>query len=234
MSLQFRALLDMVDTAVNPGAVSQAIRFFALDNGFENHAYLSLEGSAARYLGDYPQAWEQIYLRESLSKVDPVVARARQENGVFSWSASDWLRSSAGTLRHFAGRAIDHGISHGLSVSTRASFDRQLILTLARSDSECRPPADRDLQDALSVVLALHYRLRELGEPGPVLHGTPLSSRELLCLTWAAKGKGTPEISILTGLSARTVQHYLDAARLKLGAATVAQLVAISKDTKLI
>ncbi len=48
------------------------------------------------------------------------------------------------------------------------------------------------------------------------------------------QGKGTPEISILTGLSARTVQHYLDAARLKLGAATVAQLVAISKDTKLI
>ncbi len=43
MSLQFRALLDMVDTAVNPGAVSQAIRFFALDNGFEHHAYLSLK-----------------------------------------------------------------------------------------------------------------------------------------------------------------------------------------------
>jgi LuxR family transcriptional activator of conjugal transfer of Ti plasmids len=234
MSLQFRALLDMVDTAVNQSALSQAIRFFALDHGFQHHAYLSLEGSAVRYLGDYPEAWEQIYLRESLSTVDPVVARARQENGVFSWSASDWLRSSAGKLKDFAGHAIDHGIGHGLSISTRASFDRQLILTLARHDGAFRPLSDGNLQDALSVVLAMHYRLKELGEPARSHQGAPLSSRELLCLTWAAKGKGTPEISILTGLSSRTVQHYLDAARLKLGAATVAQLVAISKDIRLI
>lgn len=234
MGLQFRALLDMLDTAVNPAALSQAIRFFAEDNGFEHHAYLCLEGSSVGYLGDYPQNWQQIYFRDSLSSIDPVVKKARQDNGVFFWSAPAWLRSSAGQLRRFASHAIDHGIGHGLTIAARASFDQQLILTFATADGEFRQRSDRDLQDALSVVLAMHYRLRELGGPRRLPHATPLSSRELLCLTWAAKGKSTPEISILTGLSARTAQHYLDAARVKLGAATVAQLVAISKDIRLI
>ncbi len=62
----------------------------------------------------------------------------------------------------------------------------------------------------------------------------PTVFKEILCLKWAAMGKTAPETAIITGLSPRTVQHYLDAARGKLNASTVTHLVAISKDLKVI
>lgn len=48
------------------------------------------------------------------------------------------------------------------------------------------------------------------------------------------EGKTAPETAMLTGINARTVQHYLDKARAKLGAESVPELVAIAKDRGLV
>jgi DNA-binding CsgD family transcriptional regulator len=49
---------------------------------------------------------------------------------------------------------------------------------------------------------------------------TVLSNREIETLTWVARGKTSVEIAKIIGLAKRTVDFYLDGARVKLGATT--------------
>ena len=58
-----------------------------------------------------------------------------------------------------------------------------------------------------------------------------MKGRQLECLNWAIKGKTYEEISIILGISARTVRHYIIEAREAYGYASTTQaLVRASKD----
>lgn len=231
--LTFQALQDFVDTATHPHALSPVFRRFARQHGFRHHAYLSLQTTEIRYFGDYPTSWKRFYLAERLDRLDPVIARARQCKSPFTWSVLDWIKGSKDQLETFAANAVDHGVMHGMTISARASFDTQLILTFSGHMPTGQLKA-KELSEAVPLLMGLHYRLSPLLQPHPISNVRPLSSRELLCLNWAAKGKLAPETAVITGLSPRTVQHYLDSARDKLGAVNICQLVAIGKDLKLI
>lgn len=233
MPLTFRTLLDFVDTATHPQALHPVLERFARAHGFRHYAYLSLQTSGTRYLGDYPSSWEGQYLGERLDRLDPVIAHARSCSGAFSWSVADWPRIADRRLKLFASDALVHGVGYGLSISARASFDTQLVLSFAGAE-QVEPMPDKEIAEAVPLLMGFHYRLSPMLELQTDPTIKPLSSRETLCLVWAAKGKTAPETAAITGLSPRTVQHYLDAAREKLGAVTVSQLIAISKDLKLI
>ncbi len=64
----------------------------------------------------------------------------------------------------------------------------------------------------------------------PVTDGdTPpehLSPREAECLQWAARGKSATDTAAILGLSARTVEAYLERGRSKLGVRTRIEAVA--------
>ncbi|MET0426947.1 MAG: helix-turn-helix transcriptional regulator, partial [Microvirga sp.] len=53
-----------------------------------------------------------------------------------------------------------------------------------------------------------------------------LSQRQKDCLRWAAAGKSAWDISVILGLSQRTVEEYLANAAIKLGAVNRVQCVA--------
>lgn len=53
-----------------------------------------------------------------------------------------------------------------------------------------------------------------------------LTDREAECLRWLSVGKSDSEISIILGISPRTVRFHIDNAKVKLGAATRIQAVA--------
>ena len=53
-----------------------------------------------------------------------------------------------------------------------------------------------------------------------------LTEREAECLRWLSVGKSDSEISIILGISPRTVRFHIDNAKVKLGAATRIQAVA--------
>ena len=55
-----------------------------------------------------------------------------------------------------------------------------------------------------------------------------LTRRELECLWLLAEGEQLKRIGFLLGLTTKTVEHYIGAARRKLGARTTAQAVAIA------
>lgn len=59
----------------------------------------------------------------------------------------------------------------------------------------------------------------------PVTPG--LSPRELECLAWVSQGKSSTDIGAILGLSARTVDSYLEKAASKLGVRTRTEAVAV-------
>lgn len=234
MSLEFRALSDMIETTSSHASLARALSFFASSNGYRYYAYLSLDGTGTSYFGNYPDAWNHLYFSEQYFNIDPVIRQARRGSGSFCWSATAWCQTSNPKINQFTQSAVAHGIQQGLTVSARASFDSQLLFSVARPTKADVHPGFEGVSDGLPALMALHYRLKQLGQFKMPFFTTPLSPRELLCLIWAAKGKTAGETAMITNLSSRTVQHYLDSAREKLGASTVAQLIALSKDLEII
>jgi DNA-binding CsgD family transcriptional regulator len=82
---------------------------------------------------------------------------------------------------------------------------------------------DRHYDVALTKERMDHYRLTITEAPPPQAQGAaggrhqPLSRREAEAAHWAALGKTNPEIGIILGISARTVEKHVHAALAKLG-----------------
>jgi DNA-binding CsgD family transcriptional regulator len=56
-----------------------------------------------------------------------------------------------------------------------------------------------------------------LNAPPLALEGLGLTQREAEVLAWVAQGKSNPEVAIILGMSARTVQKHLEHVFEKLG-----------------
>ena len=229
-----RSLIDMAEAARDERMIKSALNRFANSCGFERFAYLQTEGAEIRTFNSYPEEWQDIYLGSRYFLIDPVVTEAKRRMEMFSWTADDWPARGASELRRFRDQAIEHGIRSGVTIPVEGSFGSTMMLTFASSEKKADRSILQDGQKAIQAVIAIHYRLKIIAAATIVAPKRLLSPREAMCIMWAAKGKSAPETAMLTGINPRTVQHYLDSARRKLEAATVAQLVAIAKDHGLV
>nr|WP_172684625.1 autoinducer binding domain-containing protein [Rhizobium rhizogenes] len=234
MDGDLRSLIDMTEAAHDERMIKGALKSFVNSHGFERFAYLQTEGLEIRTFNSYPEGWQDIYLGGQYSRIDPVITEAKRRMEMFYWTADDWPARGTSELRRFRDQAIEHGIRSGLTIPVEGSFGSTMMLTFASSEKKVEKAKLLDAQKAVRTVLAIHYRLKIIASTTIIAPKRLLSPREAMCLMWAAKGKSAPETAMLTGINARTVQHYLDKAREKLDAATVPHLVAIAKDHGLV
>jgi LuxR family transcriptional activator of conjugal transfer of Ti plasmids len=208
--------------------ITQAGKSFATSIGYERFAYLQTEGFDIKTINTYPQPWAVIYLAQRLSLIDPVVIEAKRRMKPFVWSADDWPIIGSSELRRFRDDAISHGIRSGATIPIRGSFGSTIMLTFASSEGHRDRSACLSHEMAVQAALAIHYRLRFLAAGHVLAPSQAFSSREAVCVTWSAKGKKVFAIARIMGISERTVQHYLDSARQKLGAETIQHLTALA------
>lgn len=80
----------------------------------------------------------------------------------------------------------------------------------------------------VAAYAALTHAVGLAMAPAPTGKRAPgsLTDREAECLRWLSVGKSDSEISIILGISPRTVRFHIDNAKVKLGAATRIQAVA--------
>ncbi|CCM80099.1 putative transcriptional activator protein traR [Rhizobium mesoamericanum STM3625] len=226
----FRSLIDMAEASHNERMIKNAVKSFAKACGFERFAYLQTEGAEVKTFNSYPRPWEGVYLANRYARIDPVVTEAKRRMDMFAWTADDWPDRGSSELRQFRDKAVEHGICSGVTIPVEGSYGSTVMLTLASSERKSEVPRLRDARKATQAVMAIHYCLKIVGAASVVAPRQALSPREGRCLMWAMKGKSVPEIAMITGINARTVQHYLDSARRKFEAKTIPQLVAIAKD----
>ncbi|MDX0457628.1 transcriptional regulator [Sinorhizobium medicae] len=234
MQTELRLLIDMTEAANDERMIKSAVLSFANAHGFERFAYLQTQGDDVQTFNSYPEEWQDIYLGSRYSIIDPVITEAKRRMNVFSWTVDDWPARGRSELRRFKDQAVAHGIRSGVTVPVEGSFGSKMMLTFASSERKADVSKLQDAQDAIQAVLVIHYRLKILAAVTIVSPKTMLSPREAMCLMWAMKGKNGPETAKITGIKPRTVQHYLDNARRKLGAQSVPHLVAIARDHGLV
>ncbi len=229
-----RSLIDMLEAAQDEHMIKSALKGFTQSCGYDRFAYLQTEGLEVKTFNSYPETWQDVYLRNNYSRVDPVVTEAKRKRDIFSWSAEDWATRGSSPLRQFRDEAVDHGIRCGFTIPVDGSFGSTMMLTFASSKRKVDASSLLDERSALRLALAVHYRLKIVAAKTIIAPKRMLSPRENMCVVWAAKGKSTHETAVLTGINARTVQHYLDSAREKLDAKTLPQLIGMAKDRGLL
>ena len=224
------SLIDMLDASRDEQMIKSALKNFAHSHGYDRFAYLQTEALEIKTFNSYPEPWQDIYLGNQYSRIDPVVTEAKRRRDTFLWSAEDWPSRGSSLLRKFRDEAVDHGIRSGVTIPAEGSFGSTMMLTFASAAKRVDATPLLDARTGLQIVMAVHYRLKLIAASTIIRPKRMLSPREIMCVTWAAKGKNTQETAMLTGINARTVQHYLDSAREKFDARTLPQLTAMAKD----
>jgi len=225
-----RSFFDILEAAQSEQMVKGALKSFAHAIGCNRFAYLQAEGIEIKTLNTYPEEWGQVYLSNNYSCIDPVITEAKRGAAAFSWAAEDWPSRGPSPLRRFRDEAVGHGIRSGVTIPVEGSFGSTMMLTFASGERKADVPSLLDPRTSVQIVTAVHYRLRLIAATTAITPKRALSPREMRCAIWAAKGRSTLETAMLTGINARTVQHYLDRARQKFDARTLPQLIAMMKD----
>lgn len=84
----------------------------------------------------------------------------------------------------------------------------------------------RDVLRLVGLYFHTHVTVKvRTGVTRPEGEAVP-TQRECQCLAWAARGKTVADTAILIGIAPRTVVFYIEKARQKLNASSIAQCVA--------
>ena len=78
LSDQISGLLEALELNRDERAVRSALHKFTVAAGLQRFAYVGVSSDGIRTLTDLPKVWEDYYLDEQLSIVDPVVRHARK------------------------------------------------------------------------------------------------------------------------------------------------------------
>jgi LuxR family quorum sensing-dependent transcriptional regulator len=197
--------------------------------GFENFCIsgLPLPGEQLDpyvLLSGWPDAWMERYIRGGYVHVDPVISRVRQSTMPFAWSETPADRRDALAIR-VMNEATEFGLVDGLAVPIHARHGFQAIVTFG---APYMAPSHDERAALHLIAIYAHGQVRQLlrgDSPSRPTH-PPLSTREKDCLCWASAGKSAWDISVILGLSQRTVEGYLVNAAIKLGAVNRVQCVA--------
>lgn len=167
----------------------------------------------------YPEEWLSLYTERGFAEVDPVV-RAHLTDfspGIWSDAYRKW-----GRPQPFVSLAEDFGMRNGYSFGALSPTDRTAsIFSLCIYGK----PSVHTLE--LLDILAPHFHeaLRRAAQPNPTCLPT-LTRREIEVLRWLANGKNRWEISVILGISERTVKFHTKAILHKLGASNRTHAVA--------
>jgi DNA-binding CsgD family transcriptional regulator len=176
----------------------------------------------------YPAVWIKRYLQMGYVDLDPVLREGFLRTLPFDWSELKIQTAEEGS---FLMDALAHGVGpHGLSIPLQSKHGHRALFSVSfsRSDEEWMNFVKSALPTLIQIGNRLHRRVisEVFGEDRP-----HLTTRELECLRWIARGKDSSEIAVILSISPHTARYYLKSARFKLDCVTSAQ--AVSKAVKL-
>lgn len=229
----FQEFVDAIQMAGDANAFERVAARVAQQFGFQRFAYLRLAGDTPMLISSYPKPWTSRYFDLGYQQLDPVVLRARVERDLFSWGGAAHAPAGNRAQRQFFDEATSFGIRSGITVPIRGGFGRFAAFTMTTSDREVnldRLVGDwRDIIHQVGLYYHVHVTARLDDTSVPRQHaGSELTQRERQCLAWTAQGKTVADVAVLVAIAPRTVVFHLENARRKLGAASIAQCVAVA------
>jgi DNA-binding CsgD family transcriptional regulator len=171
-------------------------------------------------LSNYPDSWVRHYFREHYLDDDPVVSRFLCDRRPFIWSQLGGLDDLNRRQRRLFDEARDAGLSNGITVPIHG---RAGVAALSAIPDGRAREAEADRNQQLLRLMGLPYHmaacsaLLEKSLTGDSSRRRSLlSPRETEVLQWTAKGKSTWEIAVVLGISEKSIEFHMEAAKRKL------------------
>lgn len=241
------AFLELLVAAIQRReALAPHVEAIAASFGFDLFEYVaSAPPDAVRNAATYAYTtgngdWMRHYDRMGHIEIDPRIATARGSAVPAIWDQST-LRGRDARVDAFLDDALRHGIGSGLAFAWHGPWDTRIAVVLSSRlrvhDELRRKTIARNLPDIVMFGRYFHEIFMlpalKLGH-GRTQEAQSLSSRERECLTLAAKGLTTRDISVRLDISSRTVQFHFERIREKLGAANRHEAIARAVQTGVI
>lgn len=192
-----------------------AVFDIAHDNGFDKVLFSVIKNKNTNIeetflKSNFPAAWHQIYDRDKLHEIDPVVAHCLNTTLPIIWGESI---SKHPAERKFYETAGSFGLRSGISYPIHGSMGEFGILNFAKDDIDL---ADYDVRHQSMLALIRDYvyessnkfarvSKREVAVNAP----TSLTPRELECVKWVMVGKSSWEISQILKCSEATINFHI-------------------------
>ena len=172
-------------------------------------------------LNGWPEGYSRHYERENYYRDDPVAAWCRRSTAPFEWSEARFDRRTWPRAAEVMSVAAEFGMRAGLCVPVGRDNGVQFCVSVAGE----RPDFEARAKRAVHLIsLYAHAKAVDLSDLGRAAGGL-LTGRERESLTWTAMGKSSWEISMILGVSERTVNWFIANAGRKLGAVNRTQAV---------
>lgn len=218
-------LTKLVGRSTDAASLAAACRSVATSFGFLHFLYavripFSVTDPYHFRLSDYPLEWRKIYEERGYLRIDPVVRHALSSPIPTVW---DEIERSSPQIRSFFHEAAKWGLATGVSAPIYGKRGEVGVFSLAGTQAVPPDPGVRESirgrLNWLAVVVheaAFRVALREVERPSQAT-GKPLTTREKVCLLWAADGRTSKEIADIMGITERTVLFHIENAGRKLG-----------------
>ena len=177
---------------------------------------------------NYPDEWIDLYMRRQFYKVDPIFIENFTKFKLQYW-ADTYRRERPPKEFIVAAQSfnIKQGYTYGLTNRTR-------------SEASLFSISERSLKSSLRNETILEYIIPHFHQAVSRIYKQSykkdiiLSSRQKEVLNWIKEGKSTWDISVILGISERTVKFHADTIMQKLNVVNRAQAVAVAFEQGLI
>lgn len=221
-------VLDFIDKArycKNVEELSQVIQRIFEDMGFPLWAYQTrsevvLENPEPILVHNFPKKWEDYYVNNNCSDIDPVIVHGQNLTRPFRWSNLTGQVELTKQENEFQDIAEDHGMRDGLAIPIIGANGRisMLSLTTDLQKSELDNIFNAHADQILALSFAFHSIAKDfIRDDNLVIKRPMLTERERECMLWTAKSKSSWEIGKILGISERTVVFHIENAKKKFG-----------------
>lgn len=163
-------------------------------------------------LNGWPPGWFDLYVKQSFSDHDPIVAHCKRSIDPFAWADVYRDDTAKPREREVMQRARDFTMIDGFCVPIHDENGFRAVVTMAGDRPDLSP---RSLSAIHLMSIYAHNTASSRGVAAE--SDRPLTIREREVLTWMAIGRTTEGVAERLGISSGTVEaHYENAAR-KLG-----------------
>jgi DNA-binding CsgD family transcriptional regulator len=186
----------------------QLLTLMAQSFGFKFVSYEVLSGTAPAALTptilNYPKHWQLHYDSQNYHSIDPIVLRAPATHLPLLWKTLKSDDLSVKQIRLFE-EAAAAGLVDGVSIPLHGPFSRVAVISFV---SPCEMQMQQTLVGALNAI-AIQFDLACRSIDHHKNDRISLSNRERECLSWAAAGKSSWDISKIIGISENTVNFHI-------------------------
>ena len=177
---------------------------------------------------NYPAQWLELYIRRGYHVIDPVVKENFTEFRVQYWAETYKKHNPP---EEFICNAEDFGLKRGYSHGIPDTEGRGSLFSFSGDSIERHPRTEKILE---YIIPHLHQCLIRILSKNSVRQRAELSQKEKEVLEWLKEGKTSWEISVILGISERTVNFHINNIKQKLEAVSRTHALAIAIEQGLI